>query len=44
MSAKSAIKKLHTITKGKETQKSEHRQKHEEEAELLRKKETKEEL
>jgi hypothetical protein len=44
MNAESAIEKLQRITREKEAQTSEHRQRHEEEAELLRKIEVEEEL
>jgi hypothetical protein len=44
MSVKSAIEKLQRIAREKEAQRSEHRQRQEEEAELLRRIEIKEEL
>ncbi len=44
MCAESAIEKLQQIAREKESQRSEHRQRHEEEAELLRRIEIKEEL
>lgn len=40
MNAKIMIEKLQRVTKEKKTQRSEHRQRHEEEVEMLRKKET----
>ncbi len=44
MNVKNTIEKLQRVVREKEMQKNEHRWKHEEEAELLRKKEAKEEL
>jgi len=44
MSAKSVIKQLQKVAKEKEVQKNEHRQRQEEEAKVLKKKEAKEEL
>jgi hypothetical protein len=38
MSAKSAIEKLHRVTKERETQRSEHKQKQDKKAEMLKKK------
>jgi hypothetical protein len=44
MSAKSAIEKLQKIAKEKDVQKSEHKRRQEEEAELLKRKEVRKDL